>query len=196
MTAFTPCVQVFWWKRFTPDIEYPYRAQVVTVGPKRVTIRVEDPDDAGDRFIRHVAAERLQPVAGYHEKAAGQGPAILEPPASWGRFTRYLEVGKDLWAVRHVDAFENGNTLCYDRVHWVDDFGMLADGRSNRNRKEWPWGKSEEIEPAEFERFWTAARASSLWRRQVATAQMARMGAVPMWFTVRGWRPDRTGRCT
>jgi len=24
----------------------------------------------------------------------------------------YLEVGNDLWAVRHVNAFENGNTLC------------------------------------------------------------------------------------
>ena len=84
MTVFRPGDRVFWWKRITRDIEYPYRAQVVTVGPKRVTIMVEDPDDAGDRLIRHVAAERLQPVAGYHENAVSQGPAILVTAASWG----------------------------------------------------------------------------------------------------------------
>jgi hypothetical protein len=168
------------------DIEYPNRAQVMTVGPNRVTIMVEDPDDGGDRFIRHVAAERLQPVAGCHEKAVNQPLRRLKSAASWGRFTRYLEVGKELRAVRRVDSFENGNMLNYDRVHWVDDFGMLADAKINRNRKEGPRGRSEEIEPAEFEPFWTAALASLLWQWQVATAQMARMGAVPVWFTIKG----------
>ncbi len=192
MTALQPGGQVFWWKRITREVEFPYRAEVVAVGPHRVTIMVEDPDDASDHFIRHVAAESLQPVGGYYEKAVGQGPAILAPAASCGRFTRYMEIGEDLRAVRQVDVFESGNLLCYDRIHWVDDFGMLADARINRNRKRGPWGQSEEVEGAEFERVWNAARASPMWPQQVAKAQMARMGAVPIWLTDRGWRPGRT----
>ena len=136
MTALRTDGQVFWWKWITRHIEYPHRAEVVTVGPKRVTILVQDPDDAEDRYIRHVAVDRLQSVAGYHKKVVAQGPHIWEPTMSCGRFTRHLEVGKDLRAVRHVAAFENGSTLCYDRVHWVDDFGMLGDARMSRNRNE------------------------------------------------------------
>lgn len=196
MTVFWPGGQVFWWKRITRGVEYPYRAEVVAVGPKRVTIAVEDPDDASNRFIRHVAAESLQPVGGYFEKAVGQGPAILEPAAHWGQFTRYIEIGEDVRAVRQVDVFENGSLLCYDRAHWLDDFGMLADARINRNRKDERWGHSEEIEATEFESAWTVARASPLWRQQVATAQMAQTAALPIWLTIRGWRPGRTRRCT
>ena len=176
---------VFWWKRTSREVEYPYRAEVVKIGPKRVTITVEDPDDAGDRFIRHVAADRLQAIGGYFEKAVGQGPEILEPMASWGRSIRYLEIGEDLWIVRQVDVFENGNMLSYDRAHWIDDFGMLGEARINRNRKRGPCGRSEEIDAVEFGRVWTAARASPMWPQQVATARMARMGAVPIWLTVR-----------
>ena len=133
------------------------------------------------------------PIGGYFQKAAGLGPAILEPAARWGRFIRYLEIGDDLRPIRHVDVFENGNMLSYDRAHWVDDFGMLGDARINRNRKRGLWGKSEEIEAAEFERVWTAARASPMWLQQVATARTARMGAVPIWLIIRPWptaRPD------
>jgi hypothetical protein len=189
---FQPGDRVFWWKRITRAVEYPYRAEVVSVGAKRITVTVEDPDDANDRLLRHVATESLQPVAGYYEKAIEQEPAMLEPVASWGRFTRYLEIGEDLRAVRQVDVFEDGHMLCYDRVHWVDDFGMLGDAKINRNRKEGPWGKSEEIEPAEFERIWMAARSSPTWLQQVATAQMGHKGSEPVWFTIQGWRPGRT----
>src|SRR5262249_8243358 len=105
-----------------------------------------------------------------------------EPPASWGPFTRYLEIGDDLRPVRQVDVFEDGHMLSYDRVHWIDVFGTLADAKINRNRKQGPWGRSEEVEPAEFERVWTAARASPTWPQQVATAQMGRKGAVPVWL--------------
>jgi hypothetical protein len=86
--------------------------------------------------------------------------------------------------------------LSYDRVHWVDEFGMLGDAKINRNRKRGLWGHSEEIESAEFGRVWSAARASPIWPRQVATAQMSQMGAVPVWFTIKGWRPGRTKLCT
>jgi hypothetical protein len=181
MTAFRPGDQVTWWKRITRSIDYPYRAQVVAVGPRRIAISVEDPSDADIRFLRHVSAEHLQPVAGYYSKAAGQGPAILEPAARWGRFTIYLEIGEDLRPVREVLVFENGNLLSYDRSHWIDDFGMLGDARINRSRTQGRWGQSEEIEPAELERVWSAARASPMWLRQAATAQMA------------GWVPCRFG---
>jgi hypothetical protein len=56
---FRPGDQVFWWKRVTRAVEYPYRAEVVAVGTKRITLTVEDPDDASDRSVRHVATERL-----------------------------------------------------------------------------------------------------------------------------------------
>ena len=148
----------------------------MAVGPKRITIMVEDPDETNDRFIRHVAAESLQPLAGYYGKAVDQSPAILEPAASWGRFTRYLEIGDDLRSVRQVDVFEDGHMLSYDRVHWVDDFGMLGDARINRNRKSGPWGRFKEIESAEFERIWGTARTSQMWPQQLATAQMRAQG--------------------
>ena len=193
---FQPGDRVFWWKRITRVVEYPYCAEITAVGPKRITIMVEDIDETNDRLIRHVAAENLQPLAGYYVKAADQGQAILEPTASWGRFSRYLEIGEDLRPMRQVDVFEDGHLLSYDRVHWVDDFGMLSDAKINRNRKVGPWGSSEEIEAAEFGRVWSAARASQMWSQQMATAQMASMGVVPTWLTIKGWRPGRTSPCT
>jgi hypothetical protein len=185
--SYQPGDQVFWWKRITSQFEYPYQAEVVAVGEERITILAEDPYGGARQVIRHVGAEWLQPVAVYHEKATNQAPAMLEPVASWGRFTRYLEIGADLRALRMVDLFENGNTLSYDRSHWVDDFGMLGDGQLNRNRKKWHWGQSEEITAAKFEGVWEVARRSATWQHQMATAKMARMtlrGYVPRWLTV------------
>ena len=89
-----------------------------------------------NRFLRHVKSDSLQPVAGYYEKAIQQGPAINEPAENWGQFTRYLEIGDDLRAVRQMDVFEDGQMLSYDRVHWVDEFGILGDAMINRNRKQ------------------------------------------------------------
>jgi hypothetical protein len=188
---FRPGEQVFWWKRVSGG-EYPYRAEVIAIGKKRIKIAADDVEDGIDRVIRHVPPERLQPVGAYYVKATGQGPADgPEQVESWGRFTRYLEIGEDLRAFRQVDVFGNKNLLSYDRSHWVDDFGMLADGRLNRTCKQGPWGRSREIAADEFERIWTAARSSPIWQQQVATAQMARLaklGVIPIWL-LQGWRP-------
>jgi hypothetical protein len=194
--SFRPGDHVYWWKRITRAVEYPYRAEVVTVGAKRITIAFDDPEGGPDRIFRHVAAASLQPVEMYYEKAGSQGPSMREPLATWGRFTRYLELGEDLWALCQVDVFENGNMLRYDRIHWVDGFGILASARINRNGKQGLWGHGEEIDTAEFDRIWTAARASPLWRHQQATAQMARLGVVPVWLTISRWHPSGTSRRT
>jgi hypothetical protein len=192
---FCPGDSVYWWKRHNTNIEYPFRAMVVSMHAKRVTIEVEDLDGGTDRIVRHVAAERLQPIAVFYSKAMHRFPATLEPAASWGRFTLYLEVGEDLRTLRNVHVFENGRMLSYDRNHWVDDFGMLGDGKINRKRKQGPWQSSEtwwsseEIKPEEFERIWEAARSCPTWREQVATAQMGKLGEIPIWFTIKGWRP-------
>lgn len=186
-TTFQPGDQVFWWKG-----RYPFLATVVAVTDKRITIDVEDPKDAKTRFIRHVTPEKIQPVAAYFVKAANQGPAIREPAASWGRFTRYLEIGEDLQALRLVDVFENGNSLSYDRVHWIDEFGMLGSARMNRNVKQGLWGQSVEIEGAEFEQVWNTARASTIWPQQVEKAWMSSWGTNPLFLTDWRHRPGQS----
>jgi hypothetical protein len=186
---FQPGDQVFWWKRITRALEFPYRAEVLAVGVKRIQIATNELANGSGRLIRHVAPEGLQSVGLYHAAARGQGPSITGPAASWGRFTRYLKVGEDLRAVRQVDVFKSGNMLSYDRSHWVDEFGMLADARINRNRKQGLWGRCQEIKAAEFERVWALARSTPIWPQQVAAARMSKCGAVPVWFTIKGWRP-------
>ena len=64
-----------------------------------------------------------------YQKAPAQGPRESEPLRSWGTFTRYLEIGDDRYAVRHVDVFANGYAVRYDRTHWVDELGMQAGSR-------------------------------------------------------------------
>jgi hypothetical protein len=120
-----------------------------------------------------------------YQKSPGQGPFPDEPRKSWGPLTRYLEIGDDLYALRHVDVYANGHALRYDRVHWVDDFGILADARYHPKRWEKWWGPSVVIDPSEFEVVWRAAESSPSWPIQVASARMARMGAVPIWLARR-----------
>lgn len=188
-SRFKPGDRVYWWKRITKQVEFPFQARIVAFGTKRVTILTENPNGGPGQVTRHVAIGCLQPIAKYYEKADNQGPLILEPMASWGKCTIYLEVSEDLWAIRSIQKFENGKILSFDRVHWVDEFGMLADAQINRNRKTGIWGTSIEISAAEFERVWQKARRSSLWIQQKATAKMAQLGAVPIWLTSKGWRP-------
>jgi hypothetical protein len=185
--SYQPGDRVFWWRYTRTHAGYAYAATVLAVRGKRVKIAIAATKSSSGIVTRSVAADRLQHVRVFYEKAIEQGPMVCEPPKSWGKLTRYVEIGEDLCALRHVDVFENGNMLRYDRSHWVDDFGMLCDALIDRNRKE--RRRSVEIEPAEFEHVWQIARQSPTRRDQVATACMSRMGAVPIWLTIKRWQP-------
>jgi len=68
----------------------------------------------------------------------------------------YVELGDDGFVLRQVDAFENGMLSRYDRAHWDDQFGTLADFRFGPT---WlrHWGTPEVIPKEEFEKKWAAA---------------------------------------
>src|SRR2546421_8946022 len=112
--------RVFWWKRVTRASERPYAATVVAVGESRIRIELRDSEGGPNSVLRQVRAHSLQPVGGYFEKAPGQRPYTSAPTSAWGSFTRYLEIGADLYTVRQVDEFDNGHLLSYDRTHWID----------------------------------------------------------------------------
>ncbi len=125
-----------------------------------------------------------------------QGPAGLEPRCSWGTFTRHLEIGDDRYVLRHVDLFENGYAVRYDRVHWVDDLGMLADmPYCPRAWEKW-WGPAISLRAVEFEWVWTTVESSPARPLQLATAKMGRWGVVPPWLVRRGnAKPGATPDC-
>lgn len=106
----------------------------------------------------------------------------LEPPASWGAFTRYVEIGDDLYAVRHVDVFANGYALSYDRVHWVDELGMLGDMRYDEKKWTKWWGAALEITPEEFEAVWRSAEESPARPIQLRGEKTSEMGVTPVWL--------------
>jgi hypothetical protein len=184
-TSFRVGQRVIWWKHIRRAVDSPCVAMVLEAGDKRIKLATEDPGGDAEQVVRIIRPDRIQPIGRYFLKAVRQGPAIRPPVSSWGLFTRYLEVGEDLFATRQVDVYESGDVLSYDRSHWVDEFGMLADAPLNRNRKHGPWGSWVEIGEAEFEEVWKAARASSCWQRQTSTEGMSRLGTVPVWLTPR-----------
>lgn len=116
-----------------------------------------------------------------HLKAPNQ-VVELEPLASWGAFTRNVEIGDDRFAVRHVDVFTNGYSLKYDRSHWVDALGMLAGMRYDRKRWSKWWGPPLEISPEEFETIWLEAVKSPVRAIQLREEKMSTMGAIPIWL--------------
>ena len=84
------------------------------------------------------------------------------PAASWGKWTTYIEVGVDQLAFRQINRFNNGNVLCYDRVHQRDEFGYLTGVRFSRKpkwRKFFP--KAKIISVAEFEAEWDRSMKST-----------------------------------
>lgn len=68
---------------------------------------------------------------------------------TWGTSTYFMEVGRDLCAVRQIEVYENGNVLFYDGSHFADNHGMLCDK---------PLGEKDiqefGISKAEFEQVW------------------------------------------
>jgi hypothetical protein len=46
---------------------------------------------------------------------------------AWGTAVYYFEVEADGSPVSHMELYENGNALLYDRDHEEDEYGMMAD---------------------------------------------------------------------
>lgn len=86
-------------------------------------------------------------------------PYELKDSAEWGDFVRYIELGDDSFALRQVDEYENGNLVWYNREHWNDQFGALADFRFGAKWVE-NWGPPTVITPQEFETKWRQATQS------------------------------------
>jgi hypothetical protein len=98
---------------------------------------------------------------------------------SWGSFIRYVELGDDGYAIRQVDEYKNGYLSRYDREHWDDQFGTLADMRFG---DKWVqhWGVPSSITRQEFEEKWTKAGESS-----AAALKNASPQASPPWLRSR-----------
>lgn len=77
----------------------------------------------------------------------------------WGMVVFYMAFEDDRFAGRQVDAYENGYLVRYDRLHWQDQFGSLADFRFG---KLWikHWGQPLVITEQEFEIKWSEAEQS------------------------------------
>jgi hypothetical protein len=95
----------------------------------------------------------------YH-KSTPQRLNELTDASSWGCFVRFIELADDNFALRQVDEYENGYLTCYDRKHWQDQFGMLADFRYGKLCKK-HWGQPDVITREEFERKWQQAARSA-----------------------------------
>ncbi len=68
---------------------------------------------------------------------------------SWGRSTYFMEIDSDLYALRQIEVYENGNVLFYDINHIGDNYGMLCDKKiDDANIEEF------EISETEFEQVW------------------------------------------
>jgi hypothetical protein len=83
-------------------------------------------------------------------------PYALKDAVAWGKFIRYIEFADDCFAARQIDEYQNGYLLRYDRAHWEDQFGSLADFRLGAKWIE-HWGHPDTIAAALFEEKWVAA---------------------------------------
>ncbi len=85
-------------------------------------------------------------------------PHQLKEACAWGRFVRYIEFADDFFPLRQVDVYANGNAVAYDRCHWDDRFGTLADFRYGHK---WlgHWGEPMAVSEQEFEAVWGRAES-------------------------------------
>jgi hypothetical protein len=77
-----------------------------------------------------------------------------EPQSGWGTSTRYVEIADDEYATRHVEVFENGNALRYDRTNWIDEADSLAAARYDPVRWQEAWGPDHPSDAEEFNAAW------------------------------------------
>lgn len=168
---------VVWWR-----CGRPYPSTVVGFTAKRVRIQVDDTANDLSGALRIVDAAFLRHVGMHWIRAFHKLNHSSIPKSSWGTLTRYLEVGEDHRATRHIDVWENGRILSYDRDHWIDEFGMLADGISDPTLKLPDWIEVCTIPRKQFETVWRQARSSSDWIEQQSNAQMAVVGFSPIWL--------------
>ncbi|HEX3726694.1 MAG TPA: hypothetical protein VHV08_10650 [Pirellulales bacterium] len=71
-----------------------------------------------------LCAARFAAVASMFYLKASRVEDRLPP---WDNVVRYLEIGDDSFAMRHVEIYENGNCLRDDRKNWIDCQRLLAD---------------------------------------------------------------------
>jgi hypothetical protein len=92
-----------------------------------------------------------------------------------------LEIGLDRYATRQVDWFENGYALRYDREHYIDEFGTLADLRYSSKWKRW-WPDSKPIDGSAFERIWSDAADTAAASLQAQSSVRASWPVNPPWL--------------
>jgi outer membrane protein assembly factor BamB len=68
---------------------------------------------------------------------------------NWGTSTYLMEVGHNLYAIRQIEIYQNGNVLFYDSSHVADDCGRLCDKPLNEEDIQY-----YAIDEAEFEEIW------------------------------------------
>ena len=75
---------------------------------------------------------------------------------NWGFCIYYVETDENFYPSRHIELYQNGNVLKYDKRHLFDKFGMLADQPIENSMKD---SKASEISKNDFEEIWISYSA-------------------------------------
>lgn len=76
----------------------------------------------------------------------------------WGFSNWFVEVDEEMFPVRQIESYDNGNILKYDTQHLSDEFGFLADQAVEEPRDD-DEIKVSEITQKEFEGIWNSTTA-------------------------------------